>query len=47
MFASAVVAGNMFNLTSLLLLALRIDDPVDAAPAHLACGFWGLMASGK
>ncbi len=43
----AVVAGNIFNFASLLLLTLRIDDPVDASPAHLFCGFWGLIASGN
>lgn len=24
----------------------KIDDPVDAAPVHLACGVWGLLAVG-
>eukprot|EP00005_Dracoamoeba_jomungandri_P010188 CAMPEP_0174269910 /NCGR_PEP_ID=MMETSP0439-20130205/42684_1 /TAXON_ID=0 /ORGANISM="Stereomyxa ramosa, Strain Chinc5" /LENGTH=220 /DNA_ID=CAMNT_0015358927 /DNA_START=56 /DNA_END=719 /DNA_ORIENTATION=- len=31
---------------ALLLVFLRIDDPVDAAPVHLFCGAWGVFAVG-
>jgi ammonium transporter, Amt family len=29
---------------TMLTLALKIDDPLEAFPIHGACGFWGLMA---
>lgn len=32
--------------SSKLLAKLHIDDPLDAAPIHGFCGFWGLLACG-
>ena len=29
-----------------LLIKLKVDDPLDAAPVHGFCGAWGLLASG-
>ena len=29
-----------------LLVALKIDDVVDASPVHLFCGVWGAIATG-
>ncbi len=31
---------------AMLLLALKIDDPLEAFPIHGACGFWGVIAVG-
>lgn len=41
----AVIIGALgaifFKFGTVVLLRLRIDDPVDAAPLHLGCGIWG------
>ena len=42
----------MFTATNILidfmqlLVALKIDDVVDASPVHLFCGVWGAIATG-
>lgn len=41
-----IIAGMVYLLSSKLLIRLRIDDPLDAAPVHLFCGSWGVLASG-
>jgi len=41
-----VVGGWFYIGCSKLLVALRIDDAVDAVPVHLANGFWGILAVG-
>lgn len=41
-----VVAGWCYIAMSKLLIALRIDDAVDAVPVHLANGMWGILAVG-
>ena len=28
----------------MLLVKLKIDDPVDASPVHGFCGIWGVIA---
>ncbi len=42
----ATRAGAVYMGASRLLAFLRIDDPVDAAPVHLANGLWGVLAVG-
>jgi ammonia channel protein AmtB len=34
------------KLSSLALIKLRIDDPLDAFPVHGICGMWGIAAGG-
>jgi Amt family ammonium transporter len=41
-----IMAGIFYTLGSYLLLALKIDDAVDAIPVHLVNGVWGLIAVG-
>lgn len=40
------VGGCVYTGASMLLLRLKIDDPLDAAPVHLFCGAWGVLAAG-
>jgi ammonium transporter, Amt family len=40
------VAGWAYLALSKLLVALKIDDAVDAVPVHLAGGLWGVFAAG-
>ncbi|KAG5192644.1 ammonium transporter [Tribonema minus] len=40
------IAGLIYQGASNLLLKLRIDDVVNAAPVHLFCGMWGMFAVG-
>jgi Amt family ammonium transporter len=46
---SAVVIGLvgaiLYQLASMLLRMLKIDDPVDAVPVHACCGIWGVLAA--
>eukprot|EP00281_Chroomonas_sp_CCMP1168_P018353 CAMPEP_0206216846 /NCGR_PEP_ID=MMETSP0047_2-20121206/2944_1 /ASSEMBLY_ACC=CAM_ASM_000192 /TAXON_ID=195065 /ORGANISM="Chroomonas mesostigmatica_cf, Strain CCMP1168" /LENGTH=536 /DNA_ID=CAMNT_0053639231 /DNA_START=129 /DNA_END=1739 /DNA_ORIENTATION=+ len=41
-FSSAI----LYYLGHILLLKLKIDDPLDAAPIHGGCGIWGLLCVG-
>jgi Amt family ammonium transporter len=41
-----IIGAILYKLTSMALLKLRIDDPVDAFAVHGACGMWGVLASG-
>jgi len=47
---SAVLTGFIgaffYQAAHMLLLKLKIDDPVDASAVHGACGMWGLIAAG-
>jgi len=47
---SAVLTGFIgaffYQAASMLLVRLKIDDPVDASAVHGACGLWGLLAAG-
>jgi len=45
-FVIGVVAGAVYVFSSKLMLKLKIDDVVDAAPVHLFCGSWGFLATG-
>lgn len=40
------ISAIVYLLTSKLLIKLKIDDPLNAAPLHLGCGFWGALAVG-
>eukprot|EP00899_Mesostigma_viride_P021599 jgi/Mesvir1/29440/Mv23021-RA.1 len=40
------VGAVVFKLSSMLLLKLRIDDPLDAFPMHGCCGMWGVFVVG-
>ena len=40
------LGGLIYRSCSHLLLRLGIDDPLEAAPIHGACGIWGLLAVG-
>lgn len=37
------LGGIIYILASKLLIKLRIDDPLDAAPVHGFCGAWGVL----
>jgi len=37
---------SLFSAGSFLSVKVRIDDPVDAAPIHFACGCWGVISVG-
>jgi len=39
-----IIAGIVYSLFSRLLLALNIDDPLEAASVHYANGVWGTLA---
>lgn len=40
------IGGCVYHGATRLLLRWRIDDPLDAAPVHLFCGLWGVIANG-
>lgn len=41
-----IVAGFVYYGASSMLKKMQIDDVVDAAPVHLFCGAWGVIAAG-
>jgi len=41
-----IIGACVFNAASALLLKLRIDDPLEAAPMHGFCGAWGVFLVG-
>jgi len=43
---TGIIGGIIYQGTSNALFMMQIDDPLDAAPIHGACGVWGLMAVG-
>ena len=43
---TGLVAGWLYMFSSSLLIRFRIDDAVDAIPVHMACGIWGMIATG-
>jgi Amt family ammonium transporter len=45
-FIIGIFAGPTYFFSSRALKALHIDDVVDAAPVHLFCGAWGVLAAG-
>ena len=44
--AIGFVGGLVYSVSSWLLKAFRIDDPLDAFSVHGACGIWGVVATG-
>jgi len=43
---TGLIGGLVYSVCSELLVYFKIDDPLDAAPIHGACGVWGLLAVG-
>mmetsp|Transcript_23616 Transcript_23616/g.64018 ORF Transcript_23616/g.64018 Transcript_23616/m.64018 type:complete len:440 (-) Transcript_23616:253-1572(-) len=41
-----ILGGFVYKGASMLLVKLKIDDPLDAFAVHGACGFWGVLAVG-
>ncbi|KAI3431805.1 hypothetical protein D9Q98_010558 [Chlorella vulgaris] len=41
-----IVGGLVYSASSRLLVRLKVDDPVDAAPVHFFCGAWGVLSVG-
>lgn len=39
------IGAFVYQGASMLLVKLKIDDPVDASPVHGACGIWGVLAA--
>jgi len=38
------VAGPLFKIFEIVLLRMRIDDPLDAIPVHGVGGVWGILS---
>ena len=45
-FVIGIVAGWVYLGFSKFLIAMKIDDAVDAIPVHFANGMWGVIAVG-
>jgi Amt family ammonium transporter len=45
-FCVGAIGGGVYAAASALLRRARVDDPLDVAPVHLACGAWGLISVG-
>ena len=45
-FFTGLIGGPIYYLSSGALVALEIDDVVDAFPVHGCCGCWGVLAAG-
>mmetsp|Transcript_64991 Transcript_64991/g.121020 ORF Transcript_64991/g.121020 Transcript_64991/m.121020 type:complete len:656 (-) Transcript_64991:141-2108(-) len=41
-----LMAGVIYQVSSMYMLYLRVDDVVDAVAVHGACGMWGVLALG-
>eukprot|EP00435_Cladocopium_sp_Y103_P048000 s1469_g14.t1 len=44
-FLTGFMGGVIYQAASMLLVKLKIDDPVDACPVHGFCGIWGCLAA--
>jgi Amt family ammonium transporter len=44
-FAIGFIGAVIYQGSSMLLVKLKIDDPVDAVPVHGFCGIWGVLAA--
>merc|ERR1719473_1059388 len=40
------IGAFVYQGASMLMVKLKIDDPLDAFAVHGACGFWGVLAAG-
>ncbi|CDW89642.1 ammonium transporter [Stylonychia lemnae] len=40
------IGGLFFIFGSMILIAFKVDDPVDAIPCHFFAGIWGVLAVG-
>uniref|UniRef100_A0A7S1UFZ4 Ammonium transporter n=1 Tax=Phaeomonas parva TaxID=124430 RepID=A0A7S1UFZ4_9STRA len=45
-FIIGLIGGVVYQLSAMLLESLKIDDCVNAAPVHMFCGMWGVIAAG-
>lgn len=45
-FIIGLVAAFVYTGCSMLMLKLRIDDPLDAVAVHFGCGAWGVLSVG-
>jgi Amt family ammonium transporter len=43
--AIGLIGAFVYQASSMLLVKLKIDDPVDAVPVHGFCGMWGVIAA--
>ncbi|CAE8651088.1 unnamed protein product, partial [Polarella glacialis] len=43
--ATGFIGAIIYQLMSMLLVKLKIDDPVDASPVHAGAGAWGCLAA--
>lgn len=43
---SGIIGGLVYTGASRTLLAMKVDDPLDASPIHGVCGVWGCCAVG-
>jgi len=41
-----LLSAPVYLSASAMLKMLKIDDPLDAAPVHMFCGAWGVLAAG-
>jgi Amt family ammonium transporter len=41
-----LIGAFFYQGASMLMVKLKIDDPLDAFAVHGACGFWGVLAAG-
>eukprot|EP00904_Undaria_pinnatifida_P002669 jgi/Undpi1/12402/HiC_scaffold_5.g02074.m1 len=44
-FVIGVVSGFVYTFSSKALVAMKVDDVVDAIPVHFFCGMWGVLAA--
>eukprot|EP00933_Yihiella_yeosuensis_P056505 TRINITY_DN5571_c0_g2_i1.p1 TRINITY_DN5571_c0_g2~~TRINITY_DN5571_c0_g2_i1.p1 ORF type:complete len:557 (+),score=109.47 TRINITY_DN5571_c0_g2_i1:239-1909(+) len=44
-FCIAICGACFYQAASMLLVMLKIDDPVDAVPVHGGCGIWGILSA--
>lgn len=45
-FLVGIIGMILYGISSIALVQMHIDDPLDAAPIHGVCGFWGVLVPG-
>ncbi|CAM9900828.1 unnamed protein product [Choristocarpus tenellus] len=45
-FVIGIIGGIIYFISSAALRKMKVDDVVDAAPVHMCCGIWGVLAAG-